>query len=70
MEKSLSELLKEKGLDIAEDAAKLVVEAVLELAEKAAKDSSNKFDDVLLAVLPLLKPVIMDYIDKIDKKVG
>lgn len=70
MEKSLSELLKEKGLDIAEDAAKAIVEAVFQLAEEAVKKSSNKYDDMLLAALPLVKPVVLEYVDKIDKKVG
>ena len=69
-EKSLSELLKEKGLDVAEDAAKLVVEAVFEFAEEAVLKTENKYDDVLVALLPVAKPLVLELVDKIDGKVG
>jgi len=68
--KSLKDMLKEKGLDLAEDAAKLLVDAVLDFAEQAVRDSENKLDDILLAIIPLLRPMLMEYIDKIDGKKG
>jgi len=68
--KSLGDLLKEKGLDVAEDAAKLVVEAVFEFAEEAVKKTENKYDDVALAILPVVKPIVLDLVDKIDGEEG
>lgn len=68
---SLKELLKAKGLEVAEDTAKLVVEAVFEFAEAAAKASKNTTDDVLVGgLLPLIKPMVLKFVDEIDKKVG
>ena len=68
--KALVEMLKAKGLDIAEDALKDVVEVVFEIAEEAVKQSENKYDDLLLAILPQVKPLILKAIDKLDKQEG
>ena len=68
--KSLVELLKEKGLDVAEDSAKMIIEAVFEFAESAVAKTENKYDDMLLAAIPLLKPMVLGLVDKIDGKVG
>jgi hypothetical protein len=65
----LIEALKEKGLDIAEDAAKLVVVEVLNFVEKQVIASENKYDDLLLAVLPTVKTLILAQIDKIDGEI-
>ena len=68
--KKLLEALKGKGLDLAEDAAKVVVIEVLEFVEKEVTESENKYDDILLAVLPAVKAVLLAQIDKIDGEVG
>lgn len=68
--KDLGDKLKDKGLEMAEDAAMVVVECVLEWVEESAKKSENTYDDLMLAVLPLMKPEIMKLVDKIDKKEG
>ena len=62
----LLEELKKEGLVVAEDAAEKVVKVVLEWLEKEAIASENKYDDILLAVLPILKAEIFKAIDKID----
>ena len=71
MEKSLGEFLKEKGLDVAEDTARSVVEAVFDFAEYYVKSTPNTTDDALAAgLLPLVKPIVLNAVDKIDKKEG
>jgi len=67
--KALVEILKGHGLEIAEDAAEQVVKSTLEWLEAEVVKSENKYDDLLLAVLPVLKPMIFKMIDKIDGKV-
>lgn len=68
--KELAVGLKAKGLDIAEDAAKSVAEAVLEWLEKSAKASSNPYDDMALVVLPKVKEFVLAQVDKIDGQKG
>lgn len=64
---ALGKELKDKGLVIAEDVAMEVVDAVLNFVEKGALESENKFDDVLVAVIPLVKKYLKeDVLDKID----
>lgn len=68
--KELVEELKNKGLNIAEDALKEVVEAVLDTAQKYVVASENKYDDLLVAVLPSAKKIILEQIDKLDGQEG
>ena len=67
--KELVEELKSRGLDLAEDAAVQVYEAVDAWVIKSASASENKMDDMLLAVMPIAKGYVMEQIDKIDGKV-
>jgi len=62
--------LKDKGLDIAEDAAKLVAESVFDWVSESVVMTPNKVDDFALAVLPAVKPYVMAQIDKLDGKDG
>lgn len=65
--KLLVEKLKAKGLDLAEDAAVIVVDEVFAWAAEEAVKSENKIDDIIAGLLPMIKPVIIsDVIDKID----
>lgn len=64
--KALVEILKKEGIVIAEDAAEMVAKSVLEWVEAEVIKSENKYDDLLLAVLPVIKPMIFKAIDKID----
>lgn len=66
----LVEKLKGKGLDIAEEAAKQVVVSVLEWFEESAKLSDNKYDDLALVTLPMIKDEVLKLVDKIDKQEG
>ena len=64
--KALVEILKEQGLEVAEDAAEVLAESVLKWLEGEVVKSENKYDDLLLAVLPVIRPMIFKAIDKID----
>lgn len=64
--KALGLKLKEKGLDVAEDAAKVVAVSVLEWLSDSAKLSGNKYDDLVVALIPLIQDAALKQIDKID----
>lgn len=64
--KNLAEKLKERGLDVAEDAAKILVEETLNWVSEEALKSENKVDDLLVVIIPVLKPHILSAVDKID----
>ena len=68
--KNLVAKLKDQGLDLAEDAAELVVDATLDWLVEEALKSENKYDDLLIAIVPVIKPLLKTYIDKIDGKEG
>ena len=68
--KALAERLKSKGLDIAEEAAKIVVEETLGWVSDSVTMSESKVDDLALAIIPAVKPYIMAQIDMIDGQVG
>lgn len=62
----LIDAAKPHGLELAEDAAKKLVEVVFDWVAESAAQSENKFDDVIAPLIPVLKPVIMEQLDKID----
>lgn len=65
--KKLVEKLKDEGLDIAEDAAALIVESSLDWVSESAVKSDNKYDDLLAALVPVVKAYLLEEIvDKID----
>ena len=67
--KVLIEKLKGKGLNLAEEAATIVVEETLNWVSESAIISENKMDDILAVIIPVIKPHIMRLIDKIDGEV-
>jgi len=62
----LLEELKKEGLDIAEDAAMGVAKAVIRALPKFFVATENKYDDILIGLLPVLEPAILQALDKID----
>lgn len=64
--KALVEKLKAKGLDVAEDAAKVIVEESFAWVEESAKLSATPYDDLLIAVIPVMKKEVLKAVDKID----
>lgn len=66
----LGERLKPHGLDLAEDAAAKLVSEVLDWAAEEAVKSENKVDDVIGALAPIIKPVLLEQVDRIDGEKG
>lgn len=66
----LVDRLKAKGLDLAEEGAKIAVAELLEWIKESAAKSSTPFDDIVVTVIPLLQAEIDKQIDKIDGEVG
>ena len=53
-----------KGVELAEDAAKILVVSTLEWLEESAKISENKFDDII--PFSIIKNEALKLVDKID----
>lgn len=68
--KDLVARLKDKGMDVAEDVAKVALVEVLEWFKESAQLSNNSYDDLLIAVMPMLKAEMLKQIDKIDGEEG
>jgi len=62
------EELKKEGVEIAEEAAKAFIKALLRVIPKVIIASENKYDDLLLAVLPVVEPILMNLADDINKE--
>jgi hypothetical protein len=62
--------LKEKGLDVAEDAVKLVVSESFDWISESAKLSATPWDDMALIIMPKIKELALVEADKIDGKLG
>lgn len=58
--------LKEQGLPLAEEAARLVVSSVLDWVQESVVLTENKYDDFAVPVIMAVKPFVMAQIDKID----
>jgi hypothetical protein len=68
IKKELLEKIKEQGLEIGEEAAMAIVKIAFPLLIKLVLQTSNKFDDVLAVLLPVIEPKILEALDKIDGK--
>lgn len=68
--KVLVEKLKAKGLDVAEETAKVIVSETLDWVQESAPKSPTNIDDIVAMAIPFVKPKILEAIDKIDGQVG
>lgn len=68
--KVLAERLKARGLDMAEEAAKIVVEETFAWVQDSAKISATPIDDMAVTLLPHLEGFVLSQVDKIDGKEG
>ena len=68
--KKLGARLKSKGLIVAEDAAEVILEETCEWLKEEALESKTPLDDILIVLLPVIKPIIDKQVDKIDGQVG
>lgn len=62
--------LKKEGLDIAEDAAISAVKAVFKSLPAFFAATENKYDDMVVGLLPVIEPQIIMLLDKIDGEEG
>lgn len=65
--KGLVEELKGQGLELAEEAAKVVVNGVFNWLEKSAELSDNKYDDLAKVLYPQLKAYALGKAEEINK---
>ena len=68
--KALIEILKGKGLEVAEESAEVLFDSVMEWVEESAKLSATPYDNMAMLIMPQLKEIVKKQIDKIDKKEG
>lgn len=68
--KKLVKKLKEGGMEVAEDGAKLIVNSTLDWLKESAIESESPIDDILVPVIAAARPYIDKELDKIDGKVG
>lgn len=64
--KGLIAELKDQGLELAEESAKVVVSGVFTWLEKSAVLSENKYDDLASVLYPRLKDYALEQAEKIN----
>ena len=62
----LVDALKAEGLDLAEEAAMKAAKAIVKALPEFFKATENKWDDLLIALIPIVEPAILKALDKID----
>ena len=60
--------LKKDGLEVAEDAAILLVDKTLDWLVSEVVKTENKYDDLLVVIMPVIKPIIMAKLEEISKE--
>ena len=68
--KELGEVLKGKGLDLAEESLNMVFDSLMDWIEASAKVSATPYDDMAMVIMPQLKKLVKEAIDKIDGEEG
>ena len=68
--KVLMEELKKEGLEVAEGAAIGACKAVFKALPKFFLATENKYDDMVIPILPLVEQQMMPLLDKIDGEEG
>jgi len=66
----LAKRLQDQGLDVAEDAAKVVIKEVFGWVETSAQKSENNYDDMLVAVMPVAQKKALELAAEIDGEEG
>lgn len=64
--KVLAEKLKLRGLDLAEEAAKIIIEETSDWVVESSEISPTPFDDIAKVVMPSIKKMALEQVDKID----
>lgn len=66
--KVLSQRLKDRGLDLAEDALVIVTEELSDWTVDSAVLSKTPWDDIAATVMPQMKGFVMQQVDQVDGK--
>lgn len=67
---ALAAKVKGRGLDLAEESVKILIEETFVWVEESAKLSATPWDDMALVVMPQVKKLALDAVDKIDGQQG
>lgn len=62
--------LKARGLEISEEALKMLIIEMFKFLRESAPLSSTPYDDMALIVYPQIESMLLKAIDKIDGQVG
>lgn len=65
--KGLGDELKGQGLEVAEEAVKVIVNSVFNWLDKSADLSENKYDDLLKVLYPQIRAYVLVKADEINK---
>lgn len=65
--KGLIDELKDQGLEVAEESAKVLIVSVFNWLEKSADLSKNKYDDLAKVIYPKIKEYALEAADNINK---
>jgi hypothetical protein len=68
MAKSMSEILKDAGLEGSEEALKQALPDLIDLFAEKAAESENKIDDLIAPFLVQFKPQLLELLEKINSK--
>lgn len=66
--KLLLEKLKSEGIEVAEESAKILINAIFSWLEESAALSENPYDDMAMVVYPKLKQLALDKAEDINKE--
>lgn len=66
LKKEIAKIFKTKGLDVAEDAAVMAVEAAFGLLILLVPKVSNGLGGIIVPIIQIIKPKIMALLDTID----
>ena len=58
--------LKSKGLEVAEESLKILLDSTIEWLDESAKISKNPIDDMLSAGYPYLQKMALEQIEKVN----
>lgn len=70
LKNEIVELLKNEGLEIAEESVELLIKGLFKILPVLAAKSTNSFDDMLIPLFPLLEREVLKLVDKIDGEEG
>ena len=68
--KLLGQRLIKCGLPIAEESAEIIVKETLAWLGEEVIKTENKYDDLLVALIPIIEKKLLEQVDKIDGEEG